>query len=129
MGNPVSRNFRWADFVVLCERWIFNVVFVYSFWLGGVTLILAGASDPFYLTILLYLSSALLELIQLLVLLLYSSRIRHDLALALVIPLYPAYQLFMKTVDVFALTCEILFRESADDNFVAEHVRRATWKF
>jgi poly-beta-1,6-N-acetyl-D-glucosamine synthase len=129
MGNPVSRNFRLADFVVLCERWIFNVVFVYSFWLGGVALILAGASDPFYLTILLYLSSTLLELIQLLVLLLYSNRIRHDLTLALVIPLYPAYQLFMKTVDVFALTCEILFRESADDNFVPEHVRRATWKF
>jgi hypothetical protein len=65
----------------------------------------------------------------LLVLLFYSDRFRQDLLLAAVLPLYPAYQVFMKAVDVFALTKEILFRESGDDNFVPLHVRVATWRW
>lgn len=62
-----------------------------------------------------------------LVLLFYTDQLRKDLLLCMVLPLYPLYQVFMKAVDIFALTREILFHQSGRDNFVPIHVRSATW--
>lgn len=80
----------------------------------------SGLARPFCLLALLYACSLILELVQLLVLFMYSDRIRHDLALSVVIPLYPLYQIFIKAVDLVVLSGEILVRDSGRDDFVPE---------
>lgn len=129
LGCPWQRNFRWSDFVLMAERWFFNVICVYMFWLYGIWVLCVYPDGAFNLLLLLYCCGLCLEAIQMLVLLFYSDRLKHDLALALVLPLYPLYQVFMKAVDLFALTKEILLRESGDDNFVPIHVRQSTWRW
>lgn len=129
MGVPWNRHFRWPNFCLMMERWFFNVVFVYTFWLYGIWVLVAYPSAALKLLALLYCCGLCMELLQLLVLLFYSDRLRHDLMLAAVLPLYPLYQVYMKAIDIFALTREILFRESGNDNFVPIHVRNATWRW
>lgn len=129
LGSIFNRNFRWSSFLIVLERWIFSVVFLYTFWMYGLSGAILGSVSPFCLLALLYACSLVLELVQLLVLLMYSDRIRHDLSLSLVIPVYPLYQVFIKAVDLVALTREILFRDSCRDDFVPKRVRDATWMF
>lgn len=129
MGKPFSRNFRWSNFALMLERWFFNVVCVYTFWLYGIWVLVAYPDSSLYLLLLLYCCGLCVELLQMLALLFYSDRPLHDLKLALVLPLYPLYQVFMKAVNIFALTREIFFRESGDDNFVPLKVRTATWRW
>lgn len=129
LGSLFNRNFRWSSFLIVLERWIFGVVCLYTFWLYGLSGAILGSARPFCLLALLYACSLILELVQLLVLLMYSDRIRNDLALSVVIPLYPLYQIFIKAVDLVALSGEILVRDSGRDDFVPERVRAATWIF
>jgi len=129
MGNPVSRHFRMSNFLLMVERWFFNVVCVYTFWLYGLWLAIAYPGDSWKLLLLLYVCGLCVEFLQALALLFYSDRPWHDLALCLVLPFYPAYQVFMKAVNLFALTREILFHESGEDNFVPLKVRQATWRW
>jgi len=129
LANPASYNFRWANFFLMVERWFFNVVCVYTFWLYGLWMLTVYPGDAWKLLLLLYCCGLCLELLQAMVLMFYSDRFRHDLVLCLVLPLYPFYQIFMKAVNLFALTREILFRESGNDNFVPLKVRRATWRW
>lgn len=129
MGFVSGRQFRWSCFLMTLERWFFNVVFVYSFWLGTLLLFSTGSRDPLYLSLLLYVCNVILELIQFLVIICYSDKVRHDLTLGVVLPLYPIYQLFLKFVDLYAQTREILIRDSGTDSFVPDHVRNATWRF
>ncbi|MEQ9412133.1 MAG: glycosyltransferase family 2 protein [Fuerstiella sp.] len=129
LGIPWSQNFRWSSFLLMVERWFFNVVCVYTFWLYGLWLFVVYSFSAFQLLLLLYCCGLCIELLQLLTLLFYSDRFRHDLRLGLVLPLYPLYQVFLKGVNLFALTREILFRDSGEDNFVPERVRAATWRW
>lgn len=129
LGVPFSRNFTWSNFALMMERWIFNVVCVYTFWLYGLWVLTVYPSNSLYLMMLLYCCGMCIELLQVMGLLFYSDRPKHDLKLALVLPLYPIYQVFMKSVNLFTLTREIFFRESGDDNFVPERVRNATWRW
>ena len=129
MAFPWNRHFEWSNFFLLLERWLFNIVCVFMFWIYGIWMLTVYPESSLKLLGLLYCCGLCLELLQLLVLLFYSDRFKHDLLLAVVLPLYPAYQVFMKVVDVFALTREILFHESGDDNFVPLHVRAATWRW
>ncbi len=128
-GFPWNANFQWGNGMLMVERWLFNVVCVFTFWLYGVWLLIAYPESALKLTGLLYCCGFCLEFLQFLVLLFYSDRVKHDLMLAIVLPLYPLYQVFMKTVDLFAITKEIMFRDSGDDNFVPLHVRKATWRW
>ena len=129
LGNPLNRHFRWSNFGLMLERWFFNVICVFTFWMYGVWLLMAYPDSAFKLLGLLYCCGLCVEFLQLLVLLFYSDRIKHDLMLAAVLPLYPLYQIFLKAVDGIALTGEILFRESGNDNFVPLHVRSTTWRW
>ena len=129
MGFPWSHNFRWSNFFMMLERWFFNVICVYTFWLYGFWLVVAYPGSALKLLPLLYCCGICIELLQMLVLLYYSDRFRHDLLLSAVLPLYPLYQVFMKTVNVFALTREIAIRDSGSDNFVPTHVRCTTWRW
>jgi len=128
-GCPWNANFQWGNGMLMVERWLFNVVCVFTFWLYGLWLLVAYPDSAAKLTALLYCCGFCLEFLQFLVLLFYSDRVKHDLMLGIVLPLYPMYQVFMKTVDLFAITKEILFRDSGDDNFVPLHVRKATWRW
>ncbi|MGB4710698.1 MAG: glycosyltransferase family 2 protein [Fuerstiella sp.] len=129
MGIPFSKNFRWSNFLLMMERWFFNVVCVYTFWLYGIWVLTVYPSSSLYLLMLLYCCGLCVELLQVMALALYSDRPWHDLKLSLVLPFYPMYQVFMKAVNLFALTREIFFRESGDDNFVPLKVRSATWRW
>jgi cellulose synthase/poly-beta-1,6-N-acetylglucosamine synthase-like glycosyltransferase len=129
MGSPWNKHFRWPNFCLMLERWFFNVVCVFTFWLYGIWVLLAYPAAALKLLALLYCCGFCIELLQMLVLLFYSDRLKHDLMLSAVLPLYPFYQVYMKAIDIFALTGEILFRESGKDNFVPVHVRNATWRW
>ena len=129
MGFPWSANFRWSNFCLMLERWFFNVVCVYTFWLYGIWILTEYPGGALNLLALLYCCGLCIELLQMLVLLFYSDRLKHDLLLCLALPLYPFYQVFMKAVDIFALTREIFSRVSGEDNFVPLHVRKATWRW
>lgn len=129
MGVPWSPNFRWSNFFLMVERWFFNVVCVYTFWLYGIWILTVYPASSFKLLLLLYCCGVCVEFLQFLALMFYSDRPKHDLLLSLVLPLYPLYQVFMKFVNLFALTREIFFRDSGEDNFVPEKVRTATWRW
>lgn len=129
MGIPWSPNFRWSNFVLMLERWFFNVVCVYTFWLYGIWIFTIYPSSSFKLLLLLYCCGLCIEFLQMLALLFYSDRPLHDLKLSLVLPFYPVYQVFLKFVNLFALTREIFFRDSGEDNFVPLKVRIATWRW
>ncbi|MCA9051713.1 MAG: glycosyltransferase family 2 protein, partial [Planctomycetaceae bacterium] len=53
MANPLSPNFRWSNFWLMLERWFFNVVCVYTFWLYGIW-VLVVYPGAFKLLLLLY---------------------------------------------------------------------------
>lgn len=129
MGNPWSSHFRWSNFLLMLERWFFNVVCVYTFWFYGIWVLMIYPSSSLRLMLLLYCCSLCLEFLQMLTLLFYSDRLKHDLVLSLALPLYPLYQIFLKAVNLVALTREILFRDSGSDNFVPLKVRTATWRW
>ena len=128
LGMPWKRNFRANNLMLLLERWFFNVVCVYTFWLYGLWVLFVHPA-PTHLLMLLYCCGLCVELLQGFTLLYYTDSLRRDLALSAIILLYPLYQVFMKAVDVYALTEEIFFHSSNDDNFVPAHVRRLTWRW
>lgn len=129
MANPFSPNFRMSNLLLMLERWFFNVVCVYTFWLYGLWVVTVYPASAWKLLLLLYFCGLCVEGLQALALLFYSDRPRHDLALCLVLPFYPFYQVYMKAVNLFALTREIFFKASGDDNFVPLKVRQATWRW
>jgi len=129
MANPFSPNFHWSNLFLMLERWFFNVICVYTFWLYGLWVVAVYPASAWKLLLLLYFCGLCVEILQALALLFYSDRTRHDLALCLVLPLYPLYQVYMKAVNLFALTREILFHDSGEDNFVPQKVRQVTWRW
>lgn len=129
LARPFSANFRWSNLALMVERWFFNVVCVYTFWLYGLWVMTMYPDSSWKLLLLLYLCGLCVELLQALGLIFYSDQPWKDLRLSLILPLYPAYQVFMKAVNLFALTSEIFFRDSGEDNFVPEKVRVATWRW
>ncbi len=129
MAYPWNKHFEWSNFFLLLERWIFNIICVFMFWFYGIWMFTVYPESSLKLLGMLYCCGLCLEFLQMLVLLFYSDRWKHDLLLSVVLPLYPIYQVYMKAVDLFALTREILFRESGDDNFVPLHVRTVTWRW
>ncbi|MEZ6124971.1 MAG: glycosyltransferase family 2 protein [Planctomycetaceae bacterium] len=129
MANPFSPNFRFSNLLLMVERWFFNVVCVYTFWLYGLWIITVYPDSSWKLLLLLYFCGICVEALQAMALLFYSDRPKHDLLLIMVLPLYPLYQVYMKAVNIFTLTREICFRESGDDNFVPVKVRQATWRW
>lgn len=129
MAFPWNQHFHRSNFFLMLERWIFNIICVFMFWFYGVWMFTVYPESSLKLPGMLSCCGLCLEILQMLVLLFYSDRWKHDLLLSAVLPLYPIYQVFMKAVDLFALTREILFHESGDDNFVPVHVRTATWRW
>lgn len=128
IGNPFNKHFRLADFFLVAERWLFNVILIYFNVLYVISLIMFHDwAFVLKLTVLFYVIYVLADLVQTLALLFYSRFEKQDLLLALAIPLMPFYFTFMKIVTLIAITEELLFRRSFKDNFVPKRVREATW--
>ncbi len=130
MANPRNANFRWSNFVLVFERWIFNLLlplwcWAYLLWIG-LTL------DTVYLLNLAFLYYGIyvfLEMSQWLLVLYYSNHKGRDLRLGWVLPLLPFYQAYQRCVTTWAILEEIFVRQSFRDSFVPPHVRQATWKW
>lgn len=120
-------NFRWTEFVLLCERWFFNIVCVYGLWVYLVWLFWWMPNQAPYVLISLYLCYLAFEVIGPLVVLYYSNTPRRDAAICAIFPLVPLYQFFLKVASVVAITEEIFLRQSFHDDYVPQHVRNVTW--
>ncbi len=128
MGNPFNKNFRFSDFLLVAERWLFNFILVYVgvlYWIYIITCF--TPIDIIRLGLLFYVVYAICDLLQLLIVLFYSDTKRDDLLIGLASPLMPFYFSIQKLVTCWAITEELLFRRSFRDNFVPQRVREATW--
>ncbi len=122
-------NFRWSNFWMLIDAWLFTVVCSYAF----VAYVLWYAIDPpehfrYFLTSL-YLCALVFELFHVIVLFFYSLVPWRDARICIVMPMMPFYQLFMLGIRVVATTQELVWRKSFDDNYVPQRVRQATWRW
>ncbi len=119
VGNPFSKSFRWDNFIMMMERWSFNVVFVYLSVLYWVYLwTMFSFHTVCYLTFTFYLIYLFCDVLQNLVVLYYSETRWQDFKLILMSPLMPLYYTYQKFVTLFAITEEIFTRRSFRDNFV-----------
>ena len=127
-GNPFSKNFRMDNFLMMLERWTFNVVLVYMsvvYWI-----FLYATRDPktiAYILFTFYVLYVAADFVQCALLMYYSKVKKQDLYVSMIFPLMPIYYAFQKVVTLIAITEELLTRRSFRDNFVPERVRKATW--
>ena len=124
-----QRHFQLDNFLLVSERWLFNVAFVFGYWTGLIWLGVMHQEHFWKILLLLYAGQLCLEAISVSTLLFYSNRRWRDLELALAVPFVPLYQAFLKVVDLTALLDELTLRKSYQDNYVPQHVRQATWKW
>ncbi len=121
--NASSHNFRMKDLVTFVDSIFFHVVlsFITVFYILDMSI-----NYPRLVPILLLLNFFLYvcaELAELLISAIITGSTR-DLPLALYMPIFNPYKLFMKTVRVFAYSQELFFRYSLRDPFAPPKVRR-----
>lgn len=126
-GHFWAKSFRWRDFLLVLDRWFFNVVCVFTFCGYFVWLSLTGSADLVNVVLLLYLCQLGIEIVQAAILLFYSDDLPGDLMLLPVIPVFPLYQAFIKVADLTAILDETFLRKSYVDNYVPKKVRDVTW--
>lgn len=127
MANLFSPNFRFSNFCLLLDRWVFNVLMTFAVWAYLAWLCLDAQPDTGKQLFLYYLVYLGLALVQLGAVMFYSTHRRRDAVIGLAAPLMPFYHLILRGVSLVALTEEILTRRSFRDSFVPAHVREATW--
>lgn len=127
LGNPAEANFRGSNLLWMMDRWVFNIAMTYAVWLYAAWLCFHYNETTGYLLMLYYAIYVGLSAMQLGVVLYYSKRRLQDLLVGTSIPFVPLYHVFLRFISLWAITEEILFRRSFEDDFVPEHVRRATW--
>jgi poly-beta-1,6-N-acetyl-D-glucosamine synthase len=127
MAQPFAANFRLSNLAMFLESWITNLFTLAGMWIWIVATVYSHADRLWYIALLLYLGYTLCEVINALVILVYSEHRRRDFLTCLVVPLSPLYQgilLVQRTVSMIREGC---LRTSFKDNFVPEHVRNVTW--
>ena len=127
MANIFSPNFRWSNFFLMVDRWLYNVVLLYAFWGYALWLSFHWHENMGNILLLYYLSYVALDVMQLGLILYYSNDRRRDAVIGLILPLMPFYHLMQRAVSLWAVTEEMLTRRSFQDSFVPEHVRQVTW--
>ena len=128
IGNPFARHFRFRDFAMMVERWCFNFILVYAgifFWIYLFTAF--SLTEVAYIVFTFYLAYLACDILQVLILLYYSPNKMSDATLMIACPLMPFYYAMQKVVTCWAITEELLFRRSFQDNFVPKRVRDVTW--
>jgi poly-beta-1,6-N-acetyl-D-glucosamine synthase len=129
MANLFSRNFRFRDFLLLVDNWIFQLFCSYAFVAYVLWYCFDPPADIGYIVVGLYFCAVLFELLQVATLMFYSIAPARDALICAVFPLVPIYQLAFMFVRAIANTQELLFRSSFDDNYVPKKVREATWRW
>lgn len=127
LSNLFGPNFRLGNLCLLAERWLFNVILLYVFWLYAIWLCFHAHQDLWKILLTYYVIYVGFEFLQLCVTCFYSNNALRDFRLGLVTLFMPLYYGFLRAVSVVAVTEEMFTRRSFRDNFVPEHVRRATW--
>lgn len=127
MANLRSPNFRWSNFVMLLESWLFRVVLSMAFVVYCGWLLLAGRVDLGYILLTNYVAYVLLDLLQWIVLFYYSPNRARDMRFAAGFLLAPGYSFFLRVTTIIAMIEEAVWRRSWQDNYVPQRVRRATW--
>ncbi|MFN0021036.1 MAG: glycosyltransferase family 2 protein [Pirellulaceae bacterium] len=127
LANPLSRNFRMVNLVVLLERYIYSVAFTYLLWGYAFWTLFHITENTWKQWLLYYLIYVAMDVVNLGVVLYYSNDRRRDVLIGLCIPLIPFYNLLMRAITFVSITEELLSRRSFRDNFVPEHVRNSTW--
>jgi cellulose synthase/poly-beta-1,6-N-acetylglucosamine synthase-like glycosyltransferase len=127
MADFRSSSFTAANFFMVAERILYNIVLQYTFWIYSAWLLCTFPSHLPFILLTNYVIYVVLELIQFLVVLYYSLNRRRDFRIGMIFPLLPFYYLYLRAATITAVTEEFLFRRSFRDNFVPERVRNATW--
>lgn len=121
-------NFRWSNLLHFADMVFFNFICVYVIWFYFAWLFLTHPLDVVCKTLWTqYVCYACLELVQAMTIFCYSQDWKRDLMACLVVPLSPAYQIFLRFVSLVAITEELFWRKSFADGHVPRHVRDATW--
>jgi biofilm PGA synthesis N-glycosyltransferase PgaC len=129
MADPTNRSFTWENFFVSFELIVVNLIFGYVILFYTLWLTMNCPGQLLFVCITFYVWSLFLELIHVATMFYYSRNRKHHLALCLVFPLVPIYQLYLIANRIIAYTREIFWRTSFRDNFVPKHVRDVTWKW
>lgn len=124
-----QKHFRLSNALMLLDSLFFQIGMVYVFWFAVLWCVVYEGFHNATVLILAYLITSLMFLLQMLVVLAYSSHRLHDARVALAFPLMPAYYLFLKFVHVVAFTEELILRRSFHDDFCPLRVRQATWRW
>ena len=127
MANIWSSNFRWSNFFMLMESWFFRVFISVIFVFYLVWLALFPPSEFGYLLITNYVAYLLLNAVQWVVVFYYSAHRLRDVMYLPGILLSPAYSFFLRITTIVAMVEETLWRQSWNDGYVPERVRRVTW--
>lgn len=127
MANVFSPNFRFSNLLMLIDRWTYNIVLLYLGWGYFAWLCFNPHSDLWKLFLLYYVLYVVMEVLQLLVVVYYSTDRRRCWIIGLIAPLSPFYFLYLKAASLAAVTEELFWRRSFQDNFVPKHVRDVTW--
>lgn len=122
-----NSNFRLTNFLHLIDIFYFNVVCTYGFWIYTIIYLLDPPTAIWPIILTIYLSYVVFGTIPILTVLYYSNDRLRDALICLIVPFVPFYQLFLRLVRTIAVTDELLFRRSYQDNYVPERVRNATW--
>ncbi len=127
MANPLNAEFRRRNLMMLIDRWLYSVIFPYTFAVYIVWQCFHLHDKTFFQYLLYYAVYLVFEILQLFLLLYYTQDRRAVLTVALLFPLMPFYYAYMRLITLWAITEELIHRRSYKDNFVPEHVRRVTW--
>ena len=120
-------NFRFSNLCLVLDRWIFNILLMYVFWAYLIWLCFYAHPDIWKVLGTIYLFYVGFELLQVISLLFYSNSPVRDAIICMVMPLAPFYHIYLKAASLIAVTEELIFRRSFEDNFVPSRVRDATW--
>jgi len=127
MANFRSPNFRWSNFAVLAESWLFRILLSVLFVVYCGWLTLFANADLLYVIATNYVAYMLLDALQWIALLYYSPNRRRDMAFFPGFVLAPGYSFFLRVTTIVAVVEEAIWRRSWGNNYVPERVRRATW--
>lgn len=128
MANPFNKHFSWGNFLLFAERWLFSFILPLWFWVYVSWLVSSHSlSQLVNATVLYYVLYLIGDLTQYLIIIDFSEHRKRDWIAIFVLPLMPFYQTYQRVVTTIALIEEIFSRRSFRDNFVPQHVRKATW--
>ena len=128
MAKPWNKNFRFGNFLLVTERWVFNLFLPLWFWVYLAWLLMFSRHDHLIdIAILYYFLYVAIEFMQWMLVLHYSNHKRRDVRLWYLPVIMPFYQTYQRCVTTVAIVEEMLTRKSFRDTFVPDHVRKLTW--